>query len=481
MWVWVDRFGGVLIDASLSALVLWSLAALAMLVSRQPARRLWIARASVMGALAIWPLVGLGLVPRLEVAGVLRAVGVWPHPALASWLEPGSRRVAEPLPATWKGPPEPAGAAPIDWAVRGLSLTYVAGVACALGWLCLGSLALGWMSRHAVEPSPASAELYESLPFSGRRRPRLRVSGRLWRPVLGRVFRPSLLVPAALDRPEARDRLRLALLHELAHAEARDPAHGLLANLAWALWFGAPPLWWVLAQLRLDQEFLADRRAAEHFGPMREYASTLLEIATSRMSGSAEAVASSPVRGTGSALFQRILMLLRCPYSVEARPPLWWSWGLPCLSVVLTLGVSSLSVRSTSNDRRPVATTPRRFQVARLETYPSTPGPQGRASPCELPVRLPESFELTVEVWGNARTLSRTRVAGLALDDPRPVAVEPDRWHAVRLVRDRRGARLSIDDRPVPLARTHPPLTAWLSVEPATAEPGSFQNLSLTW
>ncbi len=44
MWVLIDRLGLVLFDATLSTAVFLSLMILAMLVCRQPARRLFIAR-----------------------------------------------------------------------------------------------------------------------------------------------------------------------------------------------------------------------------------------------------------------------------------------------------------------------------------------------------------------------------------------------------------------------------------------------------
>lgn len=482
MWLWVDRFGGRLFDASLSALALWSLAALAMLASRQPARRLRMARAAVVGSLALWPLAGLGWIPRLDVVGLLYEAQILPHPGLTTVFAP----VAGPLPATWRATAETNVVSLTTWVARGLTLAYLVASGGGLALLSLGWLAVGWMTRQAVAPSAETSALYDALPFAGRRRPRLRVAERLHRPVLAGIVQLCILIPPELDRLEGRDKLRLGLLHELAHVEGGDPVNRLLANLAWVLWLGAPPLWWVMAQISLDQEFLADRRAAAGFGPLREYASTLLEFASSRAGaslggrkGKSEGNLTG-VRGSGSALFQRILMLMRCPFPVESQPPTWWSWGLPCLSVVVTLGVSSLSIRPTSG--RPTGPPiPRHFQVSRLETYPSASGPQGRAALCELPVRLPESFALSVEIWGNRQTLSRTRLSGLLLIDPRPVAIEPDRWHSVRLRRDRRGVQLSIDDRPIPLSRTHPPLTTWLSVESAPDKEGAFQNLSLTW
>lgn len=485
MWVGVDRLGGLLLDGCLSALVLWSVTALAMLGCRQPARRLRLARAAVLGSLALWPLIARESVPRLELGTALRGLGVLPHPLLS----PGWGSVQ---PVAGSGAAVASGAllvtaessAVLVWGVRALAVAYVAGVAAGVAWLALGCLAVWWLTRRATEPSPEARALYESLPFdSWRRRPAARVSERVNRPVLVGAVRPLILVPPGLDQPGEHGRLRLSLLHELAHAEGGDPWHGLLANLARALWFFAPPLWWVAKQARLDQEYLADRRAALGFGPPRDYASLLLEFASARADAPAPGGprGGDPV-GDGSPLFRRVLMLLRCPFPVEARPPAWWSWGLPCLTVLVTLGVSSLSFRppdAPAPGPRPAHA----FHVSLLQTRAAPAGPHGRAPLFELPVRLPERFELKLDVYGNPATLALTRVAGLPLDLPAPPAPDLDapRWHPVRLARDRDGVRLWIDGRAVPLGRTPPPLTAWLSLEPPPDLDGSIRALVLTW
>jgi hypothetical protein len=55
MWALVDHLGGVVLDAILGATVLLSLVALGMLEYRQPARRTWLARAAIVGSLALVP------------------------------------------------------------------------------------------------------------------------------------------------------------------------------------------------------------------------------------------------------------------------------------------------------------------------------------------------------------------------------------------------------------------------------------------
>ena len=116
---------------------------------------------------------------------------------------------------------------------------------------------------------------------------------------------------------------------------------------------------------------------------------------------------------------------------------------------------------------------------------PRPAGSHGRSPLVELPIRLPERFELTVKVWGDLATLSQSRVVGLTLVSPRlsPDAPhEAETWHEVRVRRDRDGIVLRIDGESVaPEPAADRGLTTWLSVEPAPDRGASYQGMVLTW
>ncbi len=59
MWVLIDRLGLILFDATFSTALLFSLATLAILVCRQPARRLFIARVALCASLLMFPLTAI--------------------------------------------------------------------------------------------------------------------------------------------------------------------------------------------------------------------------------------------------------------------------------------------------------------------------------------------------------------------------------------------------------------------------------------
>src|SRR5262249_11389153 len=156
------------------------------------------------------------------------------------------------------------------WTGRVLTALYLGGAAAGLALFLLGCWGLVWITSQSTEPSPTAVALYQALPFDpAGPRPPLRIGTPVPRALLVGAFRQTILVPAELDDVHASDQLKLSLLHELAHSESSDYWFSVAGSLAQAFWFFLPPLWWIRAQMRLDHEFLADRRAAREFGPLR--------------------------------------------------------------------------------------------------------------------------------------------------------------------------------------------------------------------
>ncbi len=485
MWGWIDRLGVLVLDASLGATLLVGSIALAMVGCRQPSRRVGLAHAAIVGSLALLPLVALSPLPRLDLIRVLQAVGFDAHPILPHFgLEPTTTSRAPWRAWSWI----PVVCPPI----RLLTVLYLAGVGVGMAWLTLGWWGLGYLTRRSTEPSPATLELYHSLSVaSGRTCPRLRVAARVRGPVLIGVARQTILIPPLLDRPEASEPLRMALLHELAHMEESDPWFGLLGGLAGAFWFFLPPLWWVRNRMRLDHEFLADLRAATGFGSSGRYAASLLELSPPRRNGPSPTIApTGPAEGPVSDLFQRLLMLVRCPFPIETRPPRWWRWSLPMGVALATLAASSLSHRGVEASHPPgtgraLATRgPQSFRLARLELPASPVGTDGRSPAFHLPIRLHDDFVLTMEVWGNPGMLCRMRVTGHLLGTTQALASDPaapEAWHLLRVHRDARRLRFWIDGHPSTPDPRMPATMPWLAVEPVPDMPLRVKNLTLSW
>jgi Zn-dependent protease with chaperone function len=458
MAVWLERFGLVLLDASLAATVWVCLLALAMVATNQPSRRCALARVTMFGALLIWPLVAWWPGPRLDVAASLRLLAA-----------PGAR------------PPEALAAPAYVWPAA-----YLGGLALALGWLGLGWLASAALTRRTTAPEARLQGLYDNLDYPARhRRPRLAVSGKVRRPALAGSLRPTILLPRGLlEQAGTSEQVRLSLLHELAHASRRDPLHGLIAGLAQAVWFFLPPYWWVRRQMRLDQEFLADHLAASAFGGCATgYASSLVDLAGSGpVSRTRPELASPdhpdvPLRSR-SPLLLRILMLVRCPFPVEADPPWWWRAALAPLAVAGILAVSSLSLHGTPvSTAQPAEGRHGRFTLPQLTLDPEPPQPGGAPRRgCTLPVPLPDSFDLALDILSDPASATALRLAGVEVVLP-PAAS----WQRLQLQRRGETVRCQLDDRDHPCRSLPTPRPRLLHIALPDSQEGRFRNLTLRW
>jgi hypothetical protein len=454
---------------------------------RQPARRCVLARAGLIAAIAIVPLVAGSPFERFELLGHLERLVPSSHWSVSSSRDEtsavGAQRVS--------GRSNLTSLQLAHWARRGLTVLYLTGLTTGFVWLGLGSWGAAWLLARSSEPRQSTVELYQMQrnPHP-RRSPRLRVAPRITRPVLVGLLRPTILIPASLEDTAGTSPLRLSLLHELAHAERNDALFGFVGNLAQAVWFFLPPVWWIRSQMRLDQEFLADNQASCGFGHSTSYASSLLEIADPRSTaGAGRPTAPNPPAmksnvPMGSSLFLRVLMLVRCPFPVETRAPAWWRWLLPAVVACGALAASTLSLRREgSMSLQTVAALPSRpahgtFHVGRLITEPDeqdrTDAP---TKPYTLPILLPTEFDLTLEVWATPTDLPLLQIVGHTIT---PDFKTTAGWHQIRVRRRQAAWAFFLDGHEVPSRAAGPP-PARLTLQPAHREPGLFRNLTLQW
>ena len=467
-----DRLGALLLDGAIAATALLGAVAFAMVLCGQPARRLLLGRFAVLGSLLILPLAAFALAPRFPI-----------RVPIAAFFEGGPGPV-------FVEPDEPSHGWPVP---RRLAVALaLAGMSIGLGALLLGVVG-GWRLLHrTVEPAPETEAVFAVLPFDRRgRKPAVRVSARVRRPVLIGSLRPTILIPPDLEEPGQSDSLRLALLHELAHAERFDSAFGLAGGVAASLWFFVPPMWWVRKQMRLDQEFLADRRASGRFGSGADYAMSLVGMAQADPESTRDV---SPVSKPGgsamSALVLRVLMLVRCPFPVESRAPRWW--GVACASALAcgTVAASGLTIRIVPGAwgyapaRREARAEHGSLQVQRLTVKAQPPGPDGRVPPYTLLTILPRRFEMIVEVLANVDELPEIAIIGRRLVAPPRSPSEEGSvavYHKVRLVRDDGGLRVWVAGRLVAPSPKDGPIPRFLSIQPAPKLAGRYRNLFLTW
>jgi len=109
------------------------------------------------------------------------------------------------------------------------------------------------------------------------------------------VWRPAVVMPAVAESwPE--DRRRAVMLHELAHVARHDCFTQLLAELACALYWPHPGVWWMARRQRVERELACDDRVLAAGTSPRDYASHLLEVAYAVGGGRAPALAVAMAR-----------------------------------------------------------------------------------------------------------------------------------------------------------------------------------------
>jgi beta-lactamase regulating signal transducer with metallopeptidase domain len=550
MWVWLDRVAPLLLDASFAAAVLTSALIAILLVCRQPVRRIALARTAILGVLAMIPLTALAPWPRFHIvytrgltAPAPRQIFVHRPPlnSAAPDLHQNDHDAIAMVPIGDEGDLAASWLRVAAFArrpVRLLVLFYLAVVCLSLAWGFLGYLGIWWLLRGSSAPSPRTVSVFDSLlAESGndhlrRHPPRLRVSDRVARPVVVALLGPTIVLPRQLDRisplkkdaanSQANALLRLSLLHELAHVGRHDASFQLVGSLAQSIWFFLPQLWWIRAQLRLDQEYLADHVACRAYGTSSQYATLLLDLAASQPEHAGDEAsatdpppvhqAASPVE-TGevaSSLGQRLLMLLHCPYRLEPHAPRGWLWTLRLAGIATTFALANVTVRmpgrayGSSPDFAPsiegvLLSGMNRFQVSELIMAPSSrPETANRSNSYVLPYQLPAHFSMTLDVLANQEELSHIRLLNRPLAQASPwsdhagpsikarfasrteSSAQDDRelWHRVHVERDDRGTSLTIDHHALPSPAE--PTNSLIRVEPNFGHPIQLRNLIVT-
>jgi beta-lactamase regulating signal transducer with metallopeptidase domain len=188
--------------------------------------------------------------------------------------------------------------------------------------------------RSTGPASETVRRVFEAMPYRGRLRPRLLVSSRLPVPVSCGLFRPTVVLPAALAAVADIQTLRWIFAHELTHLECRDAWSCWLFGLGQLVYFYLPWFWKLRRQVRLCQEYIADAAVTGQGPAAADYAAFLLKLTKKP----ALPAGVTGVLGNTSDLFRRVSMLLQEPLRVENRCPRRWSLaaaaGLLSLAVV---------------------------------------------------------------------------------------------------------------------------------------------------
>ena len=176
--------------------------------------------------------------------------------------------------------PSPQPGAGISWqaALAGL---WLLGAAVILSRILVGLAAVGLLSRRTQEITDAAwLPMARAVAREMGVTPRLRFlrSGQASMPVAAGIFRPSVIMPSDADS-WSENRLRVVLLHELAHVKRRDCLTHILAQAACAFYWFNPLAWLAVKKARTERERACDDLVLACGTRGSEYADQLLELA----------------------------------------------------------------------------------------------------------------------------------------------------------------------------------------------------------
>lgn len=249
-----------------------ALGAVAMFRHRSAALRHWmLATALVCAVLApafrpIAPSWSVTLDPTTSVAQVLGGTPLTPAAAGSA-----SRSSAD-VPG--------APASPVDWTgVAGWA--WFAGAALSLLALAVGFGRLAWIAAKSVPITSGpwvemAADLCRERGL--RRRVRILQSDQSALLVTWGVFRPDIILPRGALR-WSDDRIRVVLLHELAHISRGDWATQIVAECLRSVYWFNPFVWLASARLRKESEHACDDAVLAGGIDAPDYATHLLDVA----------------------------------------------------------------------------------------------------------------------------------------------------------------------------------------------------------
>jgi beta-lactamase regulating signal transducer with metallopeptidase domain len=327
----------------------------------------------------------------LPIVRVRAAAPVPNVPATASILPPGHLRnrtsdpgretPAAPAPQDATSQITTSGGAAIPWRAI-LFFAWVAGATVILGRMFLGLAAVLWMSRRtpAVTDAPWLAQAQSLAGALGLSRVRFLRTGASTMPMAWGIFRSSVLMPADADTWPAH-RLRVVLLHELAHVKRRDCLTHLVAQIVCAAYWFNPLAWMAARRLRTERERACDDLVLASGTRGSDYADQLLDIARVMRAGRFPAV----LAGASLAMAQRSQLEGRLMAILDPSVPrrgLTRSRALAAAIVFAVLIVPVASVQPWAEERAVVkssavelAQAPQQAQDAQaaqkpIESYP---------------------------------------------------------------------------------------------------------------
>lgn len=305
-----------LVDVYAMATVILAAALIILWRIRQPARRLAVARWTLLVLLCVPPLAlltksknAVSTVPDLELA----------EPAEVCYCDVSGAAAGGRMPT--------------------LATIYITCSGLVVAWLALGALASARLGMRTAEAPASLRTLLQRVVADRSPYPRLRVGG-VTQPVALGLLRPTIVLPEWFVETEPAARVEAALAHEWAHLRRGDLWTLAASRLLFVLLFSHPLFYVLRGRLRADQEAIADAEAAGRSGKLA-YAEAL--VGWARRTSSRPFGSSLGLLGRSSLLRKRVALLLDSGFRVESACPRGWTVAVRASAAALVIGLSVLA------------------------------------------------------------------------------------------------------------------------------------------
>src|SRR5262245_23211564 len=168
-----------------------------------------------------------------------------------------------------------------DWKVA-LLLAWIAGALAVMARLAAGTARVWLLTRRAQGVESSWIALARTLATKLRLRRRVRIfkTERISMPMTWGLTRSTVLLPKEANKWSMECRW-IVMAHELTHVKRRDCLMQALAQLACAVYWFNPLVWFAAWRLRVERELACDDHVLEAGAKASDYASHLVEIASS--------------------------------------------------------------------------------------------------------------------------------------------------------------------------------------------------------
>ncbi len=159
---------------------------------------------------------------------------------------------------------------------------FIGGAGIVSLWLSWGAYRTSSLCRKATPAPQRINTMLSGIVGDGYRVPRVLLSSAVENAIALGVFRPTILLSSKINAADDQGGLEAVLAHEWAHIRNGDLRLLAVSRLMLLLLFANPVYWLLRRNVRLDQELVADAKAARETG-RENYAAGLVTWARSRL------------------------------------------------------------------------------------------------------------------------------------------------------------------------------------------------------